>query len=141
MTPGWSPWPQESTPHVDPDGVEFAQKWSDDGKLANLVVQVFPTVAEAHDWLPEFNDFSREVGEQTGSITKDEEADDLGDEGWVLVVGGSGTQVTHHWARDNLVFEAHLHCYGLRADDCPSDVESAARTWAQAIDSEARSLP
>jgi hypothetical protein len=43
--------------------------------------------------------------------------------------------VTYHVRRDNLVFEAHVHCYGF----CQGDVEAAAREWADAIDEEARS--
>ena len=54
----------------------------------------------------------------------------LGDEAWVLWVGGSGTQVTYHWRRGNLVLEAHVHCYG----SCSSDVDAAARNWADAVD-------
>ena len=134
LTPGWPPWPQKPTPNSSPDGSEEANKWEDADKLANLVVQVWGSEAKAREWMPEFNTFSREAGGQTGFITKDEAVNDLGDEAWVLVVEGSGTQVTYHWRRDNLVLEAHVHCYG----DCPSDVERAARAWANAIDAEVR---
>ena len=134
LTPGWPPWPQKPTPNSSPDGSEEANKWEDDDKLANLVVQVWGSEAKARAWMPEFNALSRQWGGETGFITKDEAVDDLGDEAWRLWVEGSGTQVTYHWRRGNLVLEAHVHCYG----DCPSEVDAAARAWADAIDAELR---
>lgn len=135
VTPGWPAWPETPTLSREPDGSEVGNKWEDDDKLANLVVQVFPSAGEAHEWLPKFNRLTRKWTENPGFIVaKDEEVSDLGDEAWVLWVGGNGTQVTYHWRRGNLVVEAHVHCYG----DCPSDVDSAARAWADAIDEEAR---
>lgn len=131
-TPGWPPWPQDPIGTSAPDGSEVGNKWKDDDKLANLVAQVWGSVAKAHEWMPDFNAFSRKWGEQTGFITRDEAIDGLGDEAWVLWVGGSGTQVTYHWRRGNLVLEAHVHCYG----DCPSDVDAATRAWVDAIDEE-----
>ena len=83
---------------------------------------------------PRVQRFSRGVGKQTGSITKDEVVDDLGDEAWVLMVDGNGTQATFHWRRDNVVVEAHVHCHG----DCPPDVEPAAHAWAEKVDAEMR---
>jgi hypothetical protein len=73
-------------------------------------------------------------GTRTGGVTKDEEIDGLGDEAWVLWVGGSGTQVTYHWRRSNLVLEAHVQCFG----SCPGNVDAATRAWVDAVDAKAR---
>ena len=66
LTPGWPPWPQKPTPNSSPDGSEEANKWEDDDKLANLVVQVWGSEAKAREWMPEFNAFSRAVGGRDG---------------------------------------------------------------------------
>jgi len=42
--------------------------------------------------------------------------------------------VTYHWRRGNLVGEVHIHCFGT----CPTTVDEATRTWAEAIDEEAQ---
>lgn len=134
VTPEWPAWPQRLVSNDSPDGSEVANKWKDDDKLANLVAQVYTSAARAHEGMTAFNALSREWGEEYGQVTKDEAVDGLGDEAWRLWVAGSGTQATYHWRRDNLVVEAHVHCYG----DCPSDVDAATRAWVDAIDEEAR---
>ncbi len=113
---------------------EASNKWRAHAKLANLVVDVFGSASDAHEALAPFNAFSRGWGERSGRVTKDEEIDGLGDEAWLLWVAGSGTQVTYHWRRGNLVLEAHVHCFG----NCPGNVDAATRAWVDAIDAEAR---
>jgi hypothetical protein len=116
---------------------EATNKWRDSDKLGNLDVGVFGSTADAHDAMEAMNAFSRGEGERNGQVTKDEEFDGLGDEAWRLWVGGSGTQVTYHWRRGNLVVEAHVHCFG----ECPADADSAARAWADAVDAAAQARP
>src|SRR5215217_6621836 len=72
----------------------------------------------AHELMAPFNAYSRGWGKRFGHITKDEEIDGLGDEAWLLRTESDGIEVTYHWRRGNLVFEAHLHCFGY----CPRDV-------------------
>jgi len=116
------------------DGIgEAANKWRDDHKLGNLVAQVYGSACDAHAAMAPFNAFSRGSGEKTGGITKDEHIEGLGDEAWLLV-RVSGTRVTYHWRRDNLVLEAHVDCFGY----CPGDVDAATRVWVDGIDTEAR---
>jgi len=67
-------------------------------------------------------------------LTKIDEVDNLGNEAWLLWARGNGSQVTYHWRRGNLVGEAHVHCFG----SCPTTVDEATRTWAEAIDEEAQ---
>jgi hypothetical protein len=43
--------------------------------------------------------------------------------------------VTHGWRRANLVLQVHIQCIWRY---CFSDIRSAARAWADAIDDEAR---
>ena len=113
---------------------EASHTWEDENKLANLSVSVWATASDAQKFMAPFNAFSRGWGKRTGRILKDEDVDDLADEAWLLVVEGNGRQVTYHWRRGNLTVEAHVHCFG----SCSSDVEAATRTWADAIDKEAR---
>ena len=63
-------------------------------------------------------------------MTKVAEVKGLGDEAWLLWATGNGSQVTYHWRRDNLVGEVHIHCFG----SCPTNVDEATRSWADAID-------
>ena len=110
----------------------------DEDKLANLVVGVFDTAADAHVAFLASNDLSRAYGAKYGFVVKAEKVDGLGDEAWRLWAHGHGREVTYHWRRDNLVTEVHVHCYG----DCPdadANVDAAARAWADAIDEKARS--
>ena len=123
----------EQTADLDDLG-EVANRWRDDDKLANVSVGIYGTAADARDAMAAFNALSRGWGEQLGEVTKEEDVEALADEAWLLEVAGNGTQVTYHVRRDNLVLEAHLHCYG----SCPDDVEDAARQWIDAIDEEAR---
>jgi hypothetical protein len=162
-TPGWPPWPQQPDPQKpssgespeevaarDPIYAKYRRRtadieqpdgsghhWQDDDKLANLFVQVFDTAADAHVGFLASNDLSRAYGAKYGFVVKAEKVDGLGDEAWRLWAHGHGREVTYHWRRDNLVTEVHLHCYG----DCPdvdTDVDAAARAWAETIDEEAR---
>jgi hypothetical protein len=50
--------------------------------------------------------------------------------------GSTGTEVTFHWRRDNLVIETHVQCFG----SCPAGIAAAARAWADAVDARARAL-
>ena len=113
---------------------DAANTWRDNDKLGNLAVGVYASGQDAHEAMAAMNEFSRGWGERNGAVTKDEQVDDLGDEAWRLWVGGSGTQVTYHWRRGNLVVEAHVHCFG----SCPSDVDAATRAWVDAIDTAAK---
>ncbi len=157
VAPGWT-WPRKPERSVSPDSAtepaatdpllakfkrqtanlvdlgEAGNKWRDKDKLGNLDVGVYASADDASKGLAAFNAFSRGWGAKSGHITRDEEINGLGDEAWVLWVGGYGTQVTYHWRRGNLVIEAHVHCLGL----CPGDVDAAARAWVDAIDAQAR---
>lgn len=111
--------------------------WEDDNKLANLSVEVDRSASDARKAMAALNAFSRGWGERSGSVTKDEQIDGLGDEAWRLWTLGQGYEVTYHWRRGNLVLEAHVHCFGL----CPHDFESvdaATHSWVDAIDEAAR---
>ena len=123
---------KEQTAHLVQLG-EAGNTWRNEDKLGKLSVSVFGSADDAHEMMAPFNAFSRTAGERSGAVTKDERLDYLGDEAWRLRVGGSGTQVTYHWRRGNLVVEAHVHCFGL----CPIDVDAGTRAWADAIDAEA----
>jgi hypothetical protein len=152
VMPGWT-WPQNpeqqvaSAPPTDPLDVELrrrtanlvsfgdkANKWIDADKLANLDAQVMASAADAHQLLAPFNAYSRGWGQRFGRITKDEEIDGLGDEAWILETETSGTEVTYHWRRGNLVLEAHVQCFAA----CPTDIDEATRAWVDAIDAAAR---
>jgi hypothetical protein len=113
---------------------DAANTWRDNDKLGNLAVGVYGSARDAHEAMAAMNEFSRGWGERSGDVTRDEQVDGLGDEAWRLWVGGSGTQVTYHWRRGNLVVEAHVHCFG----SCPSDVDAATRAWVDAIDTAAQ---
>lgn len=152
---GWT-WPEEAERHAPSDASEsesadplvvelkrrmadlvalgdVANKWQDDDKLGNLAIGVYGSAADAHEAMAAMNAFSRAWGEQNGTVTMEEEVDDLGDEAWRLGVAANGAQVTYHWRRANLVLEAHVHCFG----SCPGDVDAAARVWVDAIDNAA----
>lgn len=114
---------------------EAANHWQDNDKLANLDVSVYGSPSDAHEAMAPFNTFSRAWGRRTGRVIKNEDVQSLGDEAWRLFVRGpTGSQATYHWRRDNLVLEAHIHCFG----SCPGDIAAATRTWVDAIAAEAR---
>jgi hypothetical protein len=113
---------------------EASKEWQDADKLANLVVDVFRSSAAAHAVLKPFNDLSAGLAVRSGRITKSQRAAHLGDEAWVMWANGNGLQVTYHWRRRNLIFETHIHCFG----NCPADIDTATRTWADAIDAASR---
>jgi hypothetical protein len=113
-----------------------SKKWQDANKLANLDVAVYTNAADAHASLAPFNALSKGWAARTARVTKAAKARGLGQESWVMRVEGNGAQVTYHWRRGNLVFEAHIHCFGA----CPTNVDAAAFTWADSIDAAARDL-
>jgi hypothetical protein len=166
VTPGWPPWPREPEPTQtssrspeelaardpiyaeyrrrtaeieQPDGWDSGNKWEDEDKLASLTVGVLDTPADAHVAFVASTDLARAYGAKYGFVVSAEKVDGLGEEAWRLWVHWNGRQVTYQWRRDNLVLEAHVHCYGGCAPDTDAAVDAAARAWADAIDSEARS--
>jgi hypothetical protein len=142
--------PEDESGHSDPlldkfkrqtadlkDIGDEATSWRDDDKLGNLTVAVYATTADAHRAFAPSNALALGWAKRTGTVTKAEMIDGLGDEAWLLWVGGNGTQATYHWRRGNLLLEAHVHCYGT----CPGEADTAARAWAEAIDQAAQSDP
>jgi hypothetical protein len=123
------------------DDWSSGNRWADflDQRLANLVVTVFDTAADAHVAFLALNDLSRAYGAKYGFVVRAEKVDGPGDEAWRLWAHGNGRQVTYNWRRDNLVTEVHVHCYGDCPSDMDADVDAAARAWAAAVDEEARS--
>ena len=111
----------------------------DEDKLANLVVGVSDTAADAHVAFLASNDLSRAYGAKYGFVVRAEKVDGLGDEAWRLWTHSNGREVTYHWRRDNLGVEVHVFCYGECEPDTDANVDAAARAWADAIDEEARS--
>jgi len=157
--PGWT-WPRNKTDPVwdastpsattDPLLREFrrqtaqlvdlggaSKRWQDANKLANLDIEVYKDSSDAHAAMAPFNAASEGWARRTGRVLKAVRTTGVGDDAWVMWVAGNGTQVTYHWRRENLVFEAHLHCFGR----CPRNVDRAARTWAEAVDTAARQRP
>ena len=165
-TPGWAPWPEKPEPKQpssgesreevaarDPILAEYRRrtahieqsddwgsynKWRDEDKLANLVVGVFDTAADAHVSFLASNDLSRAYGAKYGFVVKAEMVGGLGDEAWRLWTHANGREVTYHWRRDNVVTEVHVQCFGDCPPDVDANVDAAARAWADAIDEEAR---
>jgi len=108
--------------------------WQDHDKLAHVDIGVYGNAHDARIGLVALHEFAHAFGARTGRVTKDAPVSGLGDEAYVLWVGGqNGAQVTYHWRRRNLVLEAHMHCFG----NCPSDVDAVARAWAEAVDARA----
>ena len=162
VTPGWPDWPDrpekkqpsevtlEEVLARDPifaeyhrrtsklagdlDAGDSGNRWEDENKLANLNIATFANSADAHVAYEASNDLALGYAEMYGDVTKIEEVEELGDEAWLLWASGNGSQVTYHWRRGNLVGEVHIHCFG----SCPTTVDEATRTWAEAIDDEAR---
>jgi len=118
----------------DLDAGDSGNRWEDENKLANLSIGTYANSADAHVAFEASNDLALGYGEMYGDVTKVEEVDELGDEAWLLWASGNGSQVTYHWRRGNLVGEVHIHCFG----SCPTTVDEATRTWAEAIDEGAR---
>jgi hypothetical protein len=135
-TPGWPPWPQtpegqppsqsleelaardpilaeylRRTADIDrPDDWSSGNRWADNDKLANLVVDVFDTPADAHLAFLAANDLSRGYGAKYGVVVRTEKVDGL--ETRPGVSGRTATaDKTYHWRRDNLVTEVHVQCY------------------------------
>jgi hypothetical protein len=130
--PGWT-WPPSTTEsRIHDDGA--MSEWEDDNKLAHVDVGLYGSASAAHHSMPAFNALSRRYARQGGYILGEERVSDLGDDAWRLRIGGNGPEITYHWRRRNLVLEAHMQCFGT----CPADFADAARTWAEALDSQAR---
>jgi len=104
-----------------------------------LVVGVFDTADDAHVHFLASNELSLAYGAKFGFVVRGDSVDGLGDEAWRLWAHGNGRQVTYHWRRENLVTEVHVHCYDDCGTDVDSNVDAAARAWAEAIDEGARS--
>jgi hypothetical protein len=165
-TPGWSPWPEKPEPEKRssesleekaarepiiaeylrrtadieaPDDWDYGNRWQDDGRLANLIVEVFDTPADAHVGFLASNDMVRAFGAKFGSVVKAEKVEGLGDEAWRLWTHQDGRGVTYNWRRDNLVTSVQIDCWG-GCPDVDADVDAAARAWAETIDEEARSV-
>jgi hypothetical protein len=162
VTPGWPDWPgrpakkqpskvsleevlardplfaeyhrRTSTLAGDLDAGDSGNRWEDENRLANLSIGTYANPADAHVAFEAGNDLALGYGEMYGDVTKAEEVEELGDEAWLLWASGNGSQVTYQWRRGNLVGEVHIHCFG----SCPTTVDEATRTWAEAIDEEAR---
>ena len=129
---GWI-WPatkSESTVH----GSSAMSEWQDDNKLAHVAVERYRSASAARRAIGPLNALSRRYARKGGYILGEENVSGLGDDGWRLRIGGNGSEVTYHWRRRNLVFEAHMQCFGA----CPADFAAAARAWAEAIDAQAR---
>ena len=77
------------------DIAEASNEWRDDNKLGHLDLGVFGSADDAGKAFAASNAFSRGWGARSGHITKAAEIDGLGDEAWVVWVGGPGTQVTY----------------------------------------------
>lgn len=161
VTPGWPDWPERpekkepsevsldeaiardpilaeyhrrtSKLAGDLDAGDSGNRWEDENKLANLSIGTYANSADAHVAFEAGNDLALGYGEMYGDVTKVEDVEGLGDEGWLLWASGNGSQVTYQWRRGNLVGEVHIHCFG----SCPATVDEATRGWAEAIDEEA----
>jgi hypothetical protein len=120
---------RQRTAHLVSLGEAF-KKWQDANKLANLDIEVFENAEDAHDALAPFDALSLGWAKRSGRVLGTTKPKGIGDEAWAMSVAGNGREATVHWRRRNLVFEAHVHCFGR----CPADVDSAARAWAAAID-------
>ena len=59
---------------------EKANTWQDDDKLGNLAVGVYAIASDAHQAFTPFNALSLGWAQETGTVTKAEEIDGLGDE-------------------------------------------------------------
>jgi hypothetical protein len=130
--PGWT-WPSTADESRVHDSAAWSE-WEDDNKLAHVAVELYRSASAAHHGMAPFNALSRRYARQGGYILGEEGVSDLGDDAWRLRIGGNGDEVTYHWRRSNLVFEAHMHCFGA----CPANFAAAARAWAEAIDAQAR---
>ena len=109
----------------------------DADKLANLVVGVSATSADAHVAFLASNDLSRAYGAKYGFVVRQRRSRGSETRHGVSGRTGNGRQVTYHWRRENLGVEVHVHCYGDCGPDTDANVDAAARAWADAIDEEA----
>jgi hypothetical protein len=115
---------------------EAGGEWVDADKLAHIDVAVYKTSADAHKAFAPFNALSLGWARRSRHVVGQSSVEGLGDEAWLLRVADDGEQVTYHWRRDNVLVEAHMHCFGA----CPAGLLSAARAWAERIDAAARRL-
>ena len=137
-TPGWD-WPEKPTRErlANPcDG----WRWQDEEKLGVTSACLFESATDAQEGLPRARAFARGWAKRTvdeyGGHFTDVRLDGLGEEAWRIQEDFPGGQeVTYGWRRANLLLQVHIQCI-FRT--CPSDILSAARTWVDAIDDEAR---
>jgi hypothetical protein len=115
---------------------EAASEWQDADKLAHIDVAVYKTAVDAHKAFAPFNALSLGWARRGGHVVSQSNVEGLGEEAWILQLAAEGKQVTYHWRRDNVIVEAHMHCFGM----CPAGLVSAARAWAERIDAAARRL-
>jgi hypothetical protein len=111
-------------------------EWMDTDKLAHIDVAVYKTSADAHRAFAPFNALSLGWAARSRGVVSQSSVAGLGDEAWLLRLADDGEQATYHWRRDNVLIEAHMHCYGA----CPPGLASAARAWAERIDAATRRL-
>jgi hypothetical protein len=161
MTPGWG-WPQnpmspdseardggEATP-TDPLQAALDRRledaglvrsegstWEDSTKLGHSAAFLFASVSGAHNGLAAVRMFARGWAKRDGGEFTDVQVEGLGDEAWRIQedLPQGGQEVTYEWRRGNLELEVHIQCLEV---ECRSDIDLAARAWADAIDKEAR---
>jgi hypothetical protein len=137
-TRGWD-WPEKPT-HERLAAACDGWRWQDEEKLGVTSACLFDSAMEAQAGLPRARAFARywakrTSDEYTGHFT-DVRLDGLGEEGWRIQEDFSGGQeVTYGWRRANVVLQVHIQCI---FQSCRSDIRSAARTWVDAIDDQAR---
>jgi hypothetical protein len=161
MTPGWG-WPQDpvspaseaedhrATTRPDPLQVALDRRlknagfvrskgwtWEDETKLGHIAASVFESTSGAHRGLAGVRVFARGWAKRDGGNFTDVPVKGLGDEAWRIRedLPYGGEEVTYEWRRANLELEVHIQCLWA---ECRSDIGRAARTWADAIDKEAR---
>jgi hypothetical protein len=105
--------------------------WETDDNIANLVVELWTSEADAETAMTPYRSVLRAWNKQAGTLAVDEDVDGLGDEAFKI---GDTRGLTYKWRRENLVLEAHVRCLA-----CPPDLDVALREWVDAIDEEARS--
>jgi hypothetical protein len=106
-------------------------RWETDGNVANLIVEIWATEADARAAMPSYRSAIRAWNRETGAVGVDEDVSDLGDEAFRV---GDATRLTYKWRRENLVLEAHVGCLA-----CPLRLDDVLREWVDAVDGEARS--
>ena len=112
-------------------------RWQDEEKLGVTLALLLSSDAGSHTVLTAQRAFQRGWVERTlgGGHFTDLPVDGVGDEAWRIQSDFPGGQeVTVGWRRASLMLQVHIQCI-FRT--CPSDIDLAARAWADAIDKEA----